>query len=185
MSRVKPAVLAVLAVVVGLLMLATPAGAQDNAFTIQVEGVLTGNEGDVVSVVSQPVDAALVGATCNVVGASENNSSVHPGNDLIIATGDTTTTVPGVEDAPGLVINGSGSVVLGASVDISLRFGPDGVTSGGTTLTFDCAPAGAVDTGAGGTAGSTDNGLMLLALGAVAVAAAGALVGWKRYTPNA
>ena len=182
MSRFKPAVLAA---VVGLLALAVPATAQDNVISITVEGVLTGNEGDVVPVVSEPVAAGLVGATCEVQGQTENNSSVHEGNDLILTTGDTTAVIENTEEFPGEIIPGSGTIVLGETIDISVRFGPDGVTSGGVTVTFDCAPSGPVDTGAGGTAGGTDNGLMLVALGAAAVAAAGALVGWKRFAPNA
>lgn len=182
MSRVK---LAVFAVIFGLLALAAPAGAQDNVITIAVEGVLTGSEDEVVPVVSETVDPSLVGATCEVEGQTENNSSVHPGNDLILTTGDSTATIENTEEFPGEIAPGSGTIVLGETIDISVRFGPDGVTSGGVIVTFDCAPSGPVETGLGGTAGGDDNGLMLVALGAVAIAAAGAFVGWKRFAPNA
>jgi LPXTG-motif cell wall-anchored protein len=172
-----------------LLVYASPVAAQDSdTFTIVVEGVLTGAEGDVAEVVNQPVDAALVGETCTVTGQSENNGSVHPGNNLIIATGSTSATVVGTEDTPGQIVNGTGSVVLGESVVVSVEFGPDGVTSGGVTLTFVCQPAppeGGVDTGAGGTAGDGQNAAVLPAFGLAAVALAGALVFWRRRSVSA
>jgi LPXTG-motif cell wall-anchored protein len=171
-----------------LLAYASPVAAQDSdTFTIVVEGVLTGAEGDVAEVVNQPVAAALVGETCTVTGQSENNGSVHPGNNLIIATGSSSTTVAGTEDTPGQIVNGTGSVVLGESVVVSVEFGPDGVTSGGVTLTFACQPAlpeGGVDKGAGGTAGDSQNAV-LPAVGLAALALAGALVFWRRRSISA
>jgi hypothetical protein len=183
MTRIRVAVVLVLAT---MLAFASPAGAQADNFTISLEGVITGQtEGDIVEVANQAVAPALVGATCAVTGATANNGSVHPGNNLIIATGGTTATVPGVEEVPGQVVSGSGSVVLGSNVVVSLEFGPNGNTSGGVTLTFDCAsaPAGGVATGAGGTADGTGQlNVTLLALGAAALVGSGALLGWKRYS---
>lgn len=161
------------------LILAAPALAQDSSFTIAVEGVADGAEGDVIQVAEQAVDPALVGASCTVTASTENNSSVHPGNELIIATGGTEGTIPGVEEQPGQTLTLAGSVVLGETVTVSLRFGPDGVTSGGVVLTFDCAaaaaPVGGVATGAGGTAGSDTSSFVLLGVGTMAVIAAGGL----------
>lgn len=184
MNRTKVFAFALLA---SLVAFAAPAAAQEPDFTIVLEGVVTGNEGDVVELVSQPVDAALVGQTCSVAGATENNGSVHPGNDVLIATGGASATVAGTEDQPGQVVSGSGTVVLGDTINVSLRFGPDGVSSGGVTLTFTCeaaAPVGGVDTGAGGSAfGDGQSGLNLVnvvGLGAATLVGAGVLAGWKR-----
>ena len=76
-----------LAAVVGLAVvgLAAPAGAQSSEFSILIEGVARGEEGEVIRVVDQQVDANLVGASCSVTGSTENNASVHPDNDLIIS----------------------------------------------------------------------------------------------------
>ena len=60
-------------------------------------------------------------------------------------------------------------------------------TSGGVTLTFVCQPAppeGGVDTGAGGTAGDSQNSV-LPAVGLAALALAGALVFWRRRSVSA
>jgi len=189
MLRVR---VAVVLVVGALLAFVSPAGAQDDSFSITLEGIITGQaEGDVVQLVDQPVPAGLVGATCTVSGATENNGSVHPGNNLIIATGGASTTVPGVEEVPGQVVAGSGPAVLGTDVVISLEFGPGGNTSGGVTLTFDCAavapapPVGGVGTGAGGTAGGAgQSSVALLAFGVVALVGSGALLGWKRFSTS-
>jgi hypothetical protein len=184
MMKIRVAAVVVLA---AMLAFVSPAGAQDDTFSITLEGIITGQaEGDIVELVDQPVPAALVGASCIVSGATENNGSVHPGNNLIIATGGASTTVPGVEEVPGQVVAGSGPAVLGTDVVISLEFGPGGNTSGGVTLTFDCAavaPVGPVATGAGGTAGEPgQTNMALLVLGVAALAGAGALLGWKRYS---
>ena len=183
MTRIRVAVVLVLAT---MLAFASPAGAQADSFTISLDGVIRGQaEGDIVELVDQAVAPALVGATCTVTGATENNGSVHPGNNVIIATGDATATVPGVEDVPGQVVVGSGSLVLGSNVVVSLEFGPDGITSGGVALAFDCAaaaPVGPVETGAGGTAADGGNQLAitLVVLGGAAIVGSGALLGWKR-----
>jgi hypothetical protein len=184
MIKIRVAVVVVLA---AMLAFVSPAGAQADTFSITLEGVITGQaEGDIVELVDQAVAPGLVGATCTVTGATQNNGSVHPGNNLIIATGGSTATVPGVEEVPGQVVSGSGAVVLGSNVVISLEFGPNGNTSGGVTLTFDCAavaPVGGVATGAGGTAdGGNELGITLLALGAAALVGSGALLGWKRFS---
>jgi len=181
MTKIRVAVMVVLAM---MLAFTSPAGAQDDSFTIVLEGIITGQaEGDIVEVANQAVAAELVGATCTVTGATENNGSVHPGNNLIVTTGGTTANLPGVEEVPGQVVNGSGSLVLGTDVVVSLEFGPNGNTSGGVTLTFDCAaaPVGGVATGAGGTADGTGQlSITLFALGAVALIGSGALLAWKR-----
>ena len=183
MTRIRVGVVLVFAT---MLAFASPVGAQADSFTISLEGIITGQaEGDIVEVANQAVAPALVGSTCTVTGATQNNGSVHPGNNLIITTGGTTANVPGVEEVPGQVVNGSGSVELGSNVVVSLEFGPNGNTSGGVTLTFDCAaaPTGGVATGAGGTADGTGQpSVTLFALGAVALVGSGALLAWKRYS---
>lgn len=168
-------VMLVAGLVVGVLAAAVPAGAQATEIVIELDGVERGDEGEVIELVNRPVEADLVGAECSVSGRTENNESVHPGNDLIIQTGDSTTEVPDVEAQEFEVIQGTGSVTLGESIAVSLRFGPDGVTSGGIFLDFVCqaaAPEEAPDTGAGGTAG-TDGTTPWVAIAVVGAAVGG------------
>lgn len=190
---------ALLAGTVALLALglAAPVGAQETSFTIEVSGVARGDTGTTQELINQPVEAGLVGATCSVVGRTENNESTHADNDLIITTGTTTAEVENVEELEFETINGSGTVTLGASISISIRFGPDGVTSGGTFLDFTCAqqatttvapttaapaPEGPPDTGAGGTAGSSDS-TPLVGVAVIAVAVAGGALMLSRKRP--
>jgi hypothetical protein len=167
-----------LGLVAAVLALAVPAGAQTREFVIQTEGVARGEEGSVLQLVSQPVDADLVGATCEVDGRTENNESVHPDNDLIIETGGTTAEVPDAEAEANSISEGVGTITLGETVTVSIRFGPDEVTSGGLFLDFVCqaaAPEEAPETGAGGTAGADDT-TPWVAIGVVGAAAAGGAV---------
>lgn len=172
----------VLFVLAALMLVAAPALGQEGTIIIDVQGVARGNEGDVVEVAQVSVDPALVGATCTGSLATENNSSVHPDNTLIIETGGLTAEIPNVEENPGEVQIIDGTIVVGETITVSMRFGPDGVTSGGFLITLICAqqttttsttttttsppPTGGVPTGAGGTAGGGLGGMPLVALAA-------------------
>ena len=77
-------------------------------------------------------------------------------------------------------------MTLGESIVVSIRFGPDGVTSGGLFLDFVCqaaAPEEAPATGAGGTAG-TDGSTPWAAIAVLGAAVGGAalLVGRRRLS---
>lgn len=153
-----------------LVVLATPLGAQES-FTISLEGIATGAEGEIVELANEAVPANLIGSTCNVMATTQNNGSVHQGNIITVASETGAATIPGAEEVPGQTISGTGTVELGTTVQITMQFGPDGATSGGIILSFDCqasaqttttvaqattttteTPIGPIDTGAGGTA---------------------------------
>ena len=195
--------LALLIATLGLLLLAVPAFAQSGTITIELTGVITGaTEGDVVELVSEPVPADLVGATCSGTLTTANNGSVHPGNTLIVSTGGETGEIPEVESAPGQMLEFYGDgVVVGETIDISLRFGRNGITSGGITLVLDCAqqeettttappattappPGGGVETGLGGTAGADQSAVPFLAATALFAAIAGGLWAWRGRTES-
>lgn len=174
-----------LGLVVTVLAMSAPAGAQTTEFSIQTEGVARGEEGSVLQLVSQPVEAGLVGATCEVDGRTENNESVHPDNDLIIDTGGTQAEVPDAEAEANSISEGVGTVVLGETITVSIRFGPDEVTSGGLFLDFDCqaaAPDDAPATGAGGLADTDDSTpwVAITVIGAVAAGGGALLLGRRR-----
>lgn len=224
--------LSVFLMAMGLLALAAPLAAQQ-PIVIELEGVLEGPVDTVVPLTSVAVDPALVGGTCTGTAQTENNASVHPDNDVILASGGTSAEFTGVEDAPGLLLTLEGSLVLGETIDVSLRFGPDEITSLGIVVTLDCAPpvvetttttteppattttappetttttappetttttaappttsstaapAGGVATGAGGTAGGSNQlGVVALGLAAVAVAGVGGVGAWRRRSQS-
>ncbi len=187
---------------IALIAFAGPVGAQTDAFTIELEGVATGSAGETVVLTSQAVPADLVGAACTGTARTQNNSSVYPGNDIIISSDTGSATLPGVEETPGETIEASKSVIMTENITISMQFGPDGATSGGITLTFDCEPAvisaqattttttpetttpettttvaaapiGPVDAGAGGTAQSGSSSWILVAVSTFALVTIG------------
>ena len=122
-----------------MFVMSASAGAQNADFTIAIEGVAFGSPGEVAVVAQQMVDPTLVGAACQVTLTTENNSSIHPGNTLIVSSGPNSGEIPGVEDASGQTLQLAGGVVLAEDVTVSLRFGQDGITSAGATLSFACA----------------------------------------------
>ena len=146
--RQKTAVIgAASAVVLAMIVLFTGGAASAiDDIVIPVDTVAFGNEGDLLDLATVTVDPALVGATCVAELQADNNPSVHPDNDLIITTGTFSVVVPDIEATPGEVTTVAGELVLGETIVIQLRFGPDGVTSGGLTVSFDCAAVAPVTT---------------------------------------
>lgn len=133
--------LALSGVVAGVVLAGPAAGAQEDAIEIPLDSVVRADEGSETELASAPVPAELQGSTCRADAEADNQESVHPNNDLIIATGDARTVIPGVEDEAGQVSVSSGAVVLGETVTVLLRMGPDEVFSGGLVVSVDCTAA--------------------------------------------
>jgi hypothetical protein len=102
-------------------------------FTVQ-----TGEPFSTVTVATEEVEPWLQGASCAIEVDSANNESVHEDTELIITSGDDVVTVPDVESAHGIVIIQEGELVLGETVVVAVRLGPDGITSGGYSVDFLC-----------------------------------------------
>ena len=139
MRRLIP-VLGVGVLALTLFSFASPASAIDD-IVIPIDTIVRGEEGEVIEVASETVDPELVGATCLVELTDSNNESTHPNNDLIIATGGESFVAEDVETEANSTTIVDGDAVLGETVVVSIRLGPDGVSSGGLTLTFDCEQA--------------------------------------------
>ena len=123
---------------IGLVLLQSPASAGHGHISVPIDTFVQAGEGEVVQLVSVPVDTELVGATCSWEFHAANQESVHPGNDLILSTGGNDTVVPGVEDAPGQVLEVVGSFQRGETLTVSLRMGPDQVFSAGLSVEVLC-----------------------------------------------
>ncbi|MEZ5247344.1 MAG: hypothetical protein R2707_19815 [Acidimicrobiales bacterium] len=89
------------------------------------------------------VPPELVGTACGVSTRAENNQSVHPGNNLVVASGGASVTLADVEGSSGKVTTANSRLTLGVEVTITLVMGADGVFSGGASafVVVDCAPA--------------------------------------------
>jgi hypothetical protein len=136
--RRRITVFAGLVSIIGLVIMQSPASADHGDLSVPLNTFVQAGEGEVVQLVSVPVDSELVGATCSWEFHATNQESVHPGNDLILSTGGTDTVVPGVENAPGQVLDVAGSFQLGETVTVSLRMGPDEVFSAGLSVEVLC-----------------------------------------------
>ncbi len=114
----------------------------DFEIIIPVSTVVRGPEGSEIVLMQLSTPTDLVGATCEITAMSENQSSVHPDNDLMVAG----VLVPDVEGEPGGKIDANDVVVLGSNIVISLLMGPDGVFSAGLTVGFKCTSVAAAST---------------------------------------
>ncbi len=138
-SRARRRLLAAAVLALWVMAVPTTAGAQDDVLTIDFDDVVFAPAGAVVPVGSVAVGADLQGRTCLTSVVTANQSSIHPENDLLIATGGSAARIEDVED----FTNGTNSwlvdVTLGSSIDMSVEMGPDGISSLGFTVKIDCS----------------------------------------------
>jgi hypothetical protein len=132
-----------IAIVLALLVVVLPsAAAADDGVKLPTSTVVHAPPGSVVELGRVPIRTDLAGPSCTWTAKVLNQQSVHPGNDVIIRSGQSELTLSGVEDTAGKVTTGSGSVYLVNEVVVLLHMGPDGVFSGGLDLSihYECTP---------------------------------------------
>jgi hypothetical protein len=117
---------------------AGPANADDLSFGIGYK-IRRGAPGTTVDIGGTDVPASLQGRTCDVSLMTENNESIHPGNDVII-TSDGSVTFRNVESQVEAKTYPGQPLTLGSTIDADLRFGRNGVTSSGFQIMVDCPP---------------------------------------------
>ncbi|MCH7846268.1 MAG: hypothetical protein IH850_10605 [Acidobacteria bacterium] len=125
-----------------VLLIAIPAMAQTETDTIEifVDGIVQGDEGEVIHLLTVTVPEGMVGRTCTGSAKSQNNESQHIDNDFILSSGATTAEIPNWEAVPLATTAMSGTLVLGPTVNVDLRLGPSEVSSGGVLIILSCAP---------------------------------------------
>ena len=129
---------AVTTVFLGGLLFVSTAALGATIIEVPIDLVLRGPEDSVHLVETLSVESDLLGHQCAVSVVSHNQSSSHPGSDILVESGGTQVVVEDVESSPFVVIEGQGALTLGSSITVSVRLGPDGVFSGGMTVTIDC-----------------------------------------------
>lgn len=109
---------------------------------ISIDTVVTADEGSITLLATTDVPPDLIGSSCVGVAKAINQPSVHPGNDLIIASGDGSIVLADVEREAGLTTTTEGVLTLGPTVTVSLRMGSDGVFSAGLIVSIgdECTP---------------------------------------------
>ena len=88
--------------------------------------------------VTKDIDEDAQGMTCSVKAGAENQGSVHPGNNLVITSGDSSVTLEDVERAPNVTTSANGELTLDESVAVSLVMGKDNVFSAGMDVVLSC-----------------------------------------------
>jgi hypothetical protein len=85
---------------------------------------------------TQTVDPADVGKDCEVVLVTTNNESTREGSDLILQSGSSSLASNVEHDtAPQTFV---GRLTLGTTITVSVRFGPEGMYSGGSDVETNC-----------------------------------------------
>jgi hypothetical protein len=128
--------------VAALLVIATFAptvGAAVGGFeiVIPINTFVKGTEGEFTELATEQVPEEFHGQTCSVIAVSENQTSVHPNNNIHVESGGSSVLLEDVESVPGKV-EGSGVLVLGPTIVVLLEFGDDGLFSAGINIVIDC-----------------------------------------------
>jgi LPXTG-motif cell wall-anchored protein len=124
-----------LLMLVGILFAATGV-AQEPLIVIPIDTVVTGEPGSIHVLATASVPEEFHGVASTVSATSENQSSVHPGSNLTIASDGESVVLLDVEADPGGTVTASGTLTLNPEIVVSLTLGPDGVFSGGVTVTI-------------------------------------------------
>jgi LPXTG-motif cell wall-anchored protein len=103
---------------------ALPAEAQEPALSVPIDTVTYGAP-NTIHVLGERPSGALEGQTCDVMVEGANNSSVHPGNDLIVQSNGDAIVLEDIERAAGAVTTASSRLTVGPTLTLSVRLGED------------------------------------------------------------
>lgn len=140
MLGVQRRVIAAGAVTIAVVFGTAGQASADIDLSINIDGILRGEPGQVIQVASSDVPAEFVGQRCDLAGRTWNQTSIHPDTDLLIVNGDQTLILQDVEDEGNVEHSGGTFETVSDSIEVFVRLGPDGISSGGFTVTLDCAP---------------------------------------------
>lgn len=116
------------------------AAAAQDSLIVPLDTVVRAPAGSSTVLAEIAVDSDLVGLECTIEASAINQSSVHPGNDIVVSTGTSSVTLRDVEGEPSKSTTADGTVILGPAITLTLIMGPDGVFSAGASVQFTCAP---------------------------------------------
>jgi hypothetical protein len=136
-----------------VLLWATTAHATDVSIPIETAIEAGFAQGELVELAAVP-SADLVGATCTVRSVHTASDVTNRGNDLIISSGNSSTTLTDVEREPGAVTEAS-SITLGLNMTVTLLIGPDEQFAGEIDLELGCE-GGGIDAAAASEAPAAD-----------------------------
>lgn len=119
---------------------AAAAAVDEFNISIPIDTVVQAPEGSITVLATEPVGEQFAGQACTVAARTENQQSVHPGNDLIVESGSSLVRLENVESGAGTVVIAEGEFELGSEIVVSLIMGPDEVFSAGFLVHVQCVP---------------------------------------------
>ena len=121
-----------------VLMLPVSVSAATPAISIPISTIVRGDVGSVHELETATVDNQYVGLTCDVTAVAINQGSVHPNNDLTVASDGNSVTLKDVERESNGTTTAESKLLLGNNLTVSLTLGEDGVFSGGMNVEVNC-----------------------------------------------
>lgn len=110
------------------------------SINIPIDTIVRGDPGSQHLLATEPIAEEFQGRSCKLTATSQNQGSVHPDNDLIVASDGNQVVLENVERTPGATTVADGNLTLGPNVTVTLELGPDGVFSAGINVNLDCQP---------------------------------------------
>lgn len=126
--------------IVGLTAVCVLASHSAGSLTVPNPTIVFGAPGSVHELGHEAVDPSNVGQTCAASITASNNESIREGSDLIVTSDGSTVTLPNVEATPNIDIHTTATLVLGTTLVVSVRLGPEGAFSGGGAVVLTCTP---------------------------------------------
>lgn len=114
------------------------ADAQETSIEISLRTIVKAPEGSQEVLSTEQVPPELVREMCSVRAESDNNSSVHPGNNLVVESNGDEVVLADVEREPNAMTVAEGTLTLGEQVTVTLVMGPDELFSAGLTVRIVC-----------------------------------------------
>jgi len=108
------------------------------ALSVPISTIKRGAVGSVHVLASENIEQKYQGMECSVNAVAKNQGSVHPGNNLTVASGGSSVVLENVERQGGISTEASGELTLGPKVTVSLTMGRDKVFSGGMNVNITC-----------------------------------------------
>ncbi|HEY5889370.1 MAG TPA: hypothetical protein VIW94_01550 [Acidimicrobiia bacterium] len=134
-----------LAVIASLMAVYAPVASASIDITIPITTLVHAQPGSSTLLASVPT-GDQEGLECFVTAEAQNQTSVHPNNDLVVASGAQSVVLENVESTPGGVVEADGTLTLGPTVTVTLIMGPDHEFSAGITILIDCTPGSTTTT---------------------------------------
>lgn len=106
--------------------------------SIPIDTVVDAERDSTTQLATADVPEGFAGHMCTVFAHAENQTSVHKGNDLVVASGTSQVVLSNVEAEPGQVVEATEQLELGELITVSLIMGPDEVFSAGIDVSVEC-----------------------------------------------